>query len=59
MFDNSFSISITFPQVQWCQQAYILNEKCSRRNKKIKKHATLTPKIMENAKMQKRKLQKN
>ena len=50
MFHHSFSISIIFPQVQWCQQACILNRKCSRRNQKSKKHATLSPKMMKTEK---------
>ena len=53
MFDNSFSISIIFPQVQMCQQACTLKQKCSRRNEKSKKHTTLTPKMMKNDKNRK------
>ena len=36
MFDHLFSTSIIFPQAEWCQQACVLNEKCSRRNDKSK-----------------------
>ena len=43
MLDNSFSISITFLRVQCCQEAYTLEQKFSRRNEKLKRHATLTP----------------
>ena len=53
MFDNSFSISIIFPQVQICQQACTLNEKCSRRNEKSKKHGSRPPKMMKNDKNRK------
>ena len=48
MFDNSFSISIIFSQVQRCQEACILNKKCSRRNEKSQKDTTVTPTIMKN-----------
>ena len=48
MFDNSFSMVVIFPQVQRCQAACILKQKCSRRNEKSKKHATVTPTIVKN-----------
>ena len=50
MFDSSFSISKGFSQDTICQKACILNQKCSRRNEKSKKHVTLTLNIMKNEK---------
>ena len=50
MFDRSFSVSIILPQVQMCQQACTLNEKCSRRNEKSKKHRSRPPTMMKNDK---------
>ena len=50
MFDNSFSIIIIFPQVQCCQEAWILNPESSRRIEKSNKVGFVSLEYMKNEK---------
>ena len=50
MFDNSFSISVFFPQAEIRHKAHILNAECPRRIDKSNKHEVRIPKMTDNEK---------
>ena len=45
MIDHSFSISVLFPQVEMCDEAYIFNAKFSRRIEKSNNYGSRRPKM--------------